>query len=260
MENNYQGHTDPNFVPEEFKTPYDILELPSQGILYKNNKKNVKVEYLTAMDESILTSPNIANSGKMVDTLIKRKVKDLNFDDLDLLTGDRMAILLFLRVTAFAEEYSQVVYDEESGDFVDVVIDLSKLKQKKLSIKPDENGEFDFILPQSKKKVTFRLLTGRDENIISEKDESLIKRDPDKLSQKRILTIEQQVMSIDGERDKLKLSNIIRKLSIMDIRKLRNYINEVTPGMDFNTTGRTQGGESIDCFLRFNSTFFWPEI
>ena len=104
------------------------------------------------------------------------------------------------------------------------------------------------------------MLTGRDENIISEKDESLIKRDPDKLSQKRILTIEQQVMSIDGERDKLKLSNIIRKLSIMDIRKLRNYINEVTPGMDFNTTGRTQGGESIDCFLRFNSTFFWPEI
>ena len=58
---NIQQNLDPNYVPEEFKTPYDVIELPSQGILYKDNKKSVKVEYLTAMDESILTSPNISN-------------------------------------------------------------------------------------------------------------------------------------------------------------------------------------------------------
>src|SRR5210317_1370840 len=101
MENNYQGHTDPNFVPEEFKTPYDILELPSQGILYGNNIKTVKVEYLTAMDESILTSPNISSGGKMIDILLKRKIKDLNFSVEDLLVGDRTAIMLFLRVSSF---------------------------------------------------------------------------------------------------------------------------------------------------------------
>ena len=33
MENTNQ--MDPNYVPEEFRTPYDIIELPSQGILYK---------------------------------------------------------------------------------------------------------------------------------------------------------------------------------------------------------------------------------
>ena len=32
---------DPNYVPEELKTPFDILELPSQGFLYPN-----KIVYL----------------------------------------------------------------------------------------------------------------------------------------------------------------------------------------------------------------------
>ena len=53
---------DPNYIPEDLKTPYDVVELPSQGLLYKNKKSKVKVEYLTALDESILTSPNLSNS------------------------------------------------------------------------------------------------------------------------------------------------------------------------------------------------------
>ena len=27
------------YVPEELRTPYDIIELPSQGLLYPNKKK-----------------------------------------------------------------------------------------------------------------------------------------------------------------------------------------------------------------------------
>ena len=29
----------PDYVPEEYSVPYDILELPSQGLLYKNKSK-----------------------------------------------------------------------------------------------------------------------------------------------------------------------------------------------------------------------------
>ena len=89
----------PSYVPEELRTPYDIIELPSQGLLYPNKKSNVKVEYLTAMDESIITSPNIVANNKVVDTLLERKVKDLGFDVTELLEGDRVAILVYLRVT-----------------------------------------------------------------------------------------------------------------------------------------------------------------
>jgi hypothetical protein len=257
---NVSQNLDPNFIPEEYRTPYDLIELPSQGILYKNNKKSVKVEYLTAMDESIISSPNISSGNKLIDILLTRKVKDLGFNPEDLLVGDRTALMVFLRVTAFGEEYKQLVFDPKQGDFVEAIIDLSTLSQKKLTIKPDENGEFEFILPKTNKKVTFTLLTGKDEEIVDMRDNEFKKRDPDGVSNKLMFLLEQQIKSIDGDRDKIRISNVIKKLPIIDTRSLRKYINEITPGLDYKTTARTQGGESLNTFLRFGSNFFWPEL
>jgi hypothetical protein len=45
-------------------------------------------------------------------------------------------------------------------------IDLTKLEQKKLTVKPDENGFFDFLLPKCNKNIKFRFLTGKDEEEI----------------------------------------------------------------------------------------------
>lgn len=257
---NISQNLDPNFVPEEYRTPYDMIELPSQGILYKNNKKSVKVEYLTAMDESIISAPNISSGNKLIDILLSRKVKDLGFSTEDLLIGDRTALMVFLRVTAFGEQYTQLVYSQKENDFVEATIDLSTLKQKKLTVRPDENGEFEYILPKSNKKVTFTLLTGKDEEIVDIRDVEFKKRDPDGVSNRLMFVLEQQVKSIDGDRDKIRISNVLKKLPIIDTRSLRKYINDITPGLDFKTTARTQGGESLDTFLRFGSNFFWPEL
>ncbi len=147
MEN--QSVLDPNFVPDEYKVPYDIIELPSQGLLYENKKSSVKVEFLTAYDENILTSPNIMSGGKLIDVLIENKVKDLGFDSKKLLEGDRLAILLFLRTSAFGEEYKQSVLDPISKKVVEGTINLSEIKFKKLEVKPDNDNCFDFILPKS---------------------------------------------------------------------------------------------------------------
>ena len=161
---------DPNYVPDEYKVPYDVIELPSQGLLYPNKKSSVKIEYLTAMDENVLSSPNILGSGKVLDVLIERKVKDLGFPVEELLEGDKLAIIVFLRTTAFGTEYKQAVLNSDKK-VVEGTIDLSKLKQKKLLIKPDEKNEFDFVLPQSKKNIKFRFLNSKDEKEITEKDE-----------------------------------------------------------------------------------------
>jgi len=257
---NVNQNLDPNYVPEELKTPYDVIELPSQGILYKNNKKSVKVEYLTAMDESILTSPNISSGNKIINILLERKVKELDMDVSDLLSGDRTAIMIFLRVTAFGEEYKQMVFDSELGEYVEGTINLSELKQKKLTVKSDEKGEFEFVLPKSGKKVTFTLLTGKDDEIVEMRDNEEQKRNPDGVSNKDLIRLEQQVKSIDGKRDKIMISNILKKISILDSRSLRKYIDEITPGIEFKTTARTDGRESVSTFLRFGTNFWWPEL
>lgn len=257
---NVNQNLDPNYIPEDLKTPYDIIELPSQGLLYKNNKKSVKVEYLTAMDESILTSPNISSGNKIISILLQRKVKDLGMEVNDLLVGDRTAIMIYLRVTAFGEEYKQMVYDPNKEKYVEAIIDLTKLEQKKLTVKPNEDGEFEFVLPKSNKKVTFTLLTGKDDEIVDLRDEEEQKRSSDGISNKNLIRLEQQIKSIDGDRNKIMISNLLKKLPIIDSRSLRKYIDEITPGINFKTTARTQGGESLDTFLRFGVNFFWPEL
>ena len=59
---------------EEYKIDpsisYDIVELPSRGIHYSNNKKSVKVAYLTASDENILSSPNLIQTNSVVMELL----------------------------------------------------------------------------------------------------------------------------------------------------------------------------------------------
>lgn len=261
MENNNLSHMDPNFIPEEFRTPYDIVELPSQGLLYKNKNSKVKVEYLTAMDENILSSPNLSNDpDEMLSVLFKRKLKDLDMDVDDMLIGDRLSLLIFLRVTGLGEKYKQIVYDPNSNDFVEGEIDLSTLKQKKLVIKPDEKGEFDFILPQSNRKVKFRFLTAKDDKEIERLDSEQMKRSVDRISNKVTLRLEKTITEIDGERDKIKISNIIKKLPLIDSRSIRKYIEDNEPGIDFNTTARIQGGESVSTFLRLGKNFLWPEL
>tara|TARA_R110000803_G_scaffold19818_1_gene51508 strand:+ start:493 stop:1275 length:783 start_codon:yes stop_codon:yes gene_type:complete len=252
---------DPNYVPQEFTTPYDIVELPSQGLLYKNKKSKVKIEYLTALDESILTSPNLSSDPTlMLDVLLKRKVKDLGFEVEELLDGDRIALLMFLRTTGLGEKYKQYVWDEKSVDLVEGEIDLSKLELKKLVISPDENGEFDYMLPHSKTPIKFRFLTGRDEREIDSMDKLIIKRDEEKISSKVVLRLERSVTEYDGNRDKIYISNALKKITLIDSRKLRKYITDNEPGLDFNTTATILGGGSVSAFFRFGTNFLWPEL
>jgi hypothetical protein len=199
-------------------------------------------------------------NGRIIDVLIERKVKDLGFDPKLLLDGDRMAIILFLRVSAFGEKYIQPVIHPISKKVVEGEIDLTTLKNKKLVIKPDENGLFDFKLPKSEKNIKFRFLTVKDEEEIDILDDEQKERNKSEISTKTTLRLERSIMEIDGEKDKIKISNLLKSLPLLDIRKLNNYMSDIEPGVDFKVVARTQGGESVETFLRVNKNLFWPDI
>ena len=67
-------------------------------------------------------------------------------------------------------------------------------------------------------------------------------------------------MEIDGERDKMKISQILKRIKILDVRKFNKYVSEIEPGIVTKTVARTQGGESVDCFLRIGRNFWYPEV
>ena len=187
----------------QFQAPFDVIPLPSKGLLYPGQQGNVKVEYMTAMDENILTSPNLIKSGKVLDILLERKVKESPVPFDQLLVGDRNAIMIWLRATGYGEMYPVKLTDPSSGVEFETEIDLSALKTKELpeNAEPDEKGEFSFLLPRSKKKIKFKLLTVADEKSISSRSEKYEKATKSQISNILTYRLQAQIKEVDGNRD-----------------------------------------------------------
>ena len=75
--------------------PYDIVQLPSQGIFYQGGKKTVKVTYLNASDENLLSTPSMIGSNKLITTLLTRKILDKDINVEEKAECDKEAILIF---------------------------------------------------------------------------------------------------------------------------------------------------------------------
>ena len=87
-----------------------------------------------------------------------------------------------------------------------------------------------------------------------------MERNKNDISSKTTIRLERSIMEVDGEKDKIRISNILKSLPILDIRKLNKYMTEIEPGINFKTTARIQGGDSVTTFLRINKNLFWPDI
>jgi len=234
---------------------YDVIPLPSQGIYYPNKKKNIKVAYLTASDENILSSPSLIANNLVVDELLKRKVLDKDINVEDIVVEDRNAILFFLRNTAFGTEYEVSATDPKTNEDFIAKIDLSNIKVKDFNLEEDMNGEYNFYLPISKMNVTFKFLSKKqqDELVKIEKDWNGNGIAPIKTKELEFL-----IQSINGIKDPLQIRNFIEKMPIKDSQELRKYVNENKPGLDLTQKVTTPSGEEIQVNIGFGVEFFRP--
>ena len=248
-------------TPQE-DVPYDLLKLPSEGLLYKNGKSALKVAYLTAMDENIITNPNLLQSGKFLEILINRKMLDTSIRYKDLHVGDRNAIMIWLRSTGFGPMYKIKLSDPKNNyEEFETEIDLSKLGIKHLSEKPDENGHFTYKLPVAQKMISFRLLNVGDVEDIEEHVEKMSEELGPEFTDTSTYTLLKQVVAIDGDYDSEVVKQFVeQKMRLGDVRAFRHHINEIESGIDMNITVETPGGGSIATFLPLNFSFFWPEL
>tara|TARA_R110000824_G_scaffold344284_1_gene530925 strand:- start:1464 stop:2222 length:759 start_codon:yes stop_codon:yes gene_type:complete len=244
----------PNSQPEP-TIPYDIIELPSRGIFYKNNKKTVKVSYLTAVDENILTSPGLINSGEVMDTLLRSKILDKDIDPNSLAECDKQAIFIFLRNTAFGSNYEFTLTDPETGKDFKHPVDLSIVKTKEISISPDDRGELALQLFVSKKTVKLRLLTPSDEKILQDMEKSYGDMKIKPTVTKRL---EMCIMEIDGDRDKMNIAREIQILPIKDSQVIRAFIKDAEPGLELNRVATAPSGVEVKFTISFGMSFFRP--
>lgn len=145
---------------------YDLIPLPSKGECYKFKIDKVPVGYLTAADENLITSPNLYESGSISNILLKKKILNKNVDVDSLIAGDVDAIMVFLRGTSYGNDFPIVVTDPRSGKKIETTVDLSKLHYKPFTLKGDENGYFEYVLPRTKQVVKFKFLTKKEEKLL----------------------------------------------------------------------------------------------
>jgi hypothetical protein len=234
---------------------YDVVELPTKGIYYKNKKKSVKVAYLTAADENILSSQNLINTGKVIEELLKRKVldKDLSVDEI--VEEDRQAILIFLRNTAFGSDYKLTATDPKTNKEFTIDIDLSELKIKDFKLEEDVNGEYPFFMEKSKAPITFQFLTLKQEKEIDE-----IKKSWNGIGVAPIITkqLEFMIKSVGGNKEQMAIRGFIESLPIKDSQDFRKYVEENKPGLDLTQTATTPSGDTIQIQIGFGVEFFRP--
>ena len=251
----------------QYGFPTEVLSLPSKGLLYPEDSPlrsgTIDVKYMTAKEEDILTSTNLIQQGKVIERLLESVIADKKIKLDDMLVGDKNALMLGTRILGYGSEYKVMINDIETGQDVERTIDLSTLQHKEIDKKLFESGEnkFEFELPNSKRKVEFKLLNGHDEKIIDKQLEDLQKvEELTGISSELTTRIKHQLISVDGNTDQKFIDNFVdNEFLALDTRAYRQYISSITPdvNMVFNyTTQRTK--KVVEVEVPLGTEFFWP--
>lgn len=222
---------------------YEWVELPSKGQCYPINsplrKGKVKVSYLTAMDENIIISEKHIKDGKICDVLLKNKVEGVNTSEL--CAGDKDAIVLWLRKTGYRNIYKNPSTNNR--------LDLDKVEYKDFKLIADNNGNFNYYLPNGC-KLTFRYLSYKVEEQLIRHTIDTLKSIEDNENDSYIdvyrrVTIPLllgMIIIVDGIED---IEGWLSDLDFDTLRTVQRYITRNSPGLQLETTDGIVFDDSI---------------
>jgi hypothetical protein len=247
----------------EFKFPTEVIDLPSKGLIYPESSPlssgTVELKYMSAKEEDILTNANFIEKGIVIDKLLQSMIVS-KIDYNELISGDKNAILVAARILGYGAEY-EVEITDKYGKKIPVKINLSQLENKKFneSLFIKGKNKFDFILPQSKVNVTFKILNSKDEAIIDAELKGLKKAFPNE-SFDITTRLKHQIISINGDSSAEKVRYFVDNMLLTDSRALRKYINEITPDLDMKFSYEDSKGDIVEgVSIPMNINFLWPD-
>ena len=253
FENTMSRETDTDLM-----TSFEIVKLPSKGYYYANGLSEVNVEYMTSVDEDLLTTPSLIDSGTVLDLLLKRKIKTKGVNPEDLLVGDRNAIILYLRSSSYGSDYTVQVTDPRNGTPFKTTVDLLKLKYKEVKEYPNDHGLFTVELPMRKKMVKFKLLTSGEETSLFKKAEAQKEAYGNEFNQYSTMKLKSHVVSIDDKTDRTYINKFIDAMPALDAFTIRKKIMEVSPDVDMEYMFTTKDGYTFNANLSIGLDFFFP--
>jgi hypothetical protein len=248
-----------------FEIPVESIPLPSKGVAYPPDsplhlRETVDVRAMTAREEDILTSRALIKKGTVITELIKSCLVDKRIDVSQMLSGDRNALMVALRVTGYGADYVVEVDCPACSTKSKQTFNLSDLELKPLNLEPVEVGQnvFETVLPVTKKKVRFKFLTGSDEEEILAIQER--KKKMGAMGDNVVTTrLQFSIVAIEGKTDKALIGSFIRSMPARDSLHLRNFIEKSEPGIDMTSHMDCPScSEVSEVRIPLGVTFFWP--
>jgi hypothetical protein len=250
--------------------PVNRIPLPSRGKVYPQTSslhdlEAVELRAMTTQEENILSTPALIKNGTVISALIQACLVDKAINVGELLSGDRNVLMVAIRSEGYGNEYDAKIKCPECSETFEHTFNLNEFPLKFLELEPVEPGknEFPFTLPKSGTKVTFKFLTGTDEEdiVATQASRKKLKTGGAGVDDTKTLTLQYSLLSVDGNRDKMNVSNFIRNMRAADSLALRKYMSDNQPGIEMSESIKCPHCNAVDqeVTMPIGASFFWPD-
>ncbi|CAM2066712.1 hypothetical protein SCOR_15135 [Sulfidibacter corallicola] len=209
-----------------------------------------EIREMTGAEEEILTNQRLIRNGSAINQVLKNCLVRLGDNDsptmndvLDLLSGDRLALLVELRRVSLGSEVELelVCTNPTCREANPFTVDLGALETKPYG----DAREFEFTLPSSNRTVRFRYLDGHMEKRLATLKEPSIAS-----------AMTMRIIDIDG---KPPSKRVMQDMSLRDRQALRAEMDRVNAGIDTAITVDCEAcGERLRTRLEAEPGFLFP--
>lgn len=267
--------------------PYEDCILPSRGLYYNGliPEGKVKVKPMNINTEKIMSTGRLVQSGQSLDFVFKHHIQFPNaFDPANLLVGDWTYLFFVLRGVSYGNiyEFSFTCPNEDCGKVSFQKYDLNNINQT-INWAKHTSEPMKISLPY------FSEITGRDVCVearylrwgdlkeIRKRSHAMEvlegkavrnAKTGDRMSgESRIESFDDSIehnlnlaiISVNGVRDPMKISEFVKRLHAKDIAVIRNFLDDA-PGIDTDIIITCpQCNQEVKTTLPFTVEFFRPK-
>ena len=133
------------------------------------------------------------------------------------------------------------------------------MKDKEIDFSKSEKGEneFSYTLPNSKRNITFKILSWSDDESIDKELEALEKVGSEVKSE-MTTRLKRRITSVDGKTEQSYINNFVdNEFFAVDSLAFREHIVDNTPDIDLEISVDIDG-EEVEVAVPMTGQFFWP--
>ena len=252
-----------------FIVPTEIVDLPSRGVLYTqghplHGKDSIEIKQMTAKEEDMLTSRSLLKKGVALDRVLSSIITDKSINADTLLVGDRNAVIIAARISAYGNDYTTKVTCPSCATVQEYGFDLNKSTIyngddiAEYATRTTDGTAFVTKLPRTGLDITFKALTGADEKRLLDGVEAdrKNKRIHERNVTRQLLNM---IVAVNGNSTSEAINYVVENLPSVDVRHLRNAYKAASPNVDLTQHFECQNCDyESELEVPFTADFFWP--